>query len=100
MDYNYIIFYTLLVLLYICYFAVFLQLIKHNEYEKYREDIKTITQIYIGIYLFIHFRPFHKTKITDFDKTIIFNSAVLLLTTSILFNTYVPKLLNYFHIKV
>lgn len=100
MDYNYIIFYILLVLLYVCYFAVFLQLLQQNQYEKYRDDIKTFTQIYIGIYLFIHFRPFHKTKITDFDKTVIFNSAILLLTTSILFNTYVPQILNYFHIKI
>ncbi len=100
MDYNYIIFYTLLVLLYVCYFAVFLKLLQQNQYEKYREDIKTFTQIYIGIYLFIHFRPFHKTKITDFDKTVIFNSAILLLTTSILFNTYVPEILKYFHIKI
>ena len=68
--------------------------------EKYREDIKTFTQIYIGIYLFIHFRPFHKTKITDFDKTVIFNSAILLLTTSILFNTYMPEIFKYFHINL
>jgi hypothetical protein len=100
MDYNYIIFYTLLVLLYVCYFALFFQLIKQNVYEKYKETIKTFTQFYIGIYLFIHFRPFHKTKLTDFDKTVIFNSAILLLTTSILFNTYMPKLLNYFHINL
>jgi hypothetical protein len=99
MDYNYIIFYTLIVLLYLCYFAVFVNL-QHNQYEQYRESIKTFTQIYIGLYLLIHFRPFHKTKLTELDREIIFNSAILLITTSILFSTYVPKLLSYLHIIV
>jgi len=100
MDYNYIIFYTLIVLLYVCYIAVFVKLLQQDQYEKYRESIKTFTQIYIGLYLLIHFRPFHKTKITDLDRVIIFNSAILLITTSILFSTYVPKLLSYLHIIV
>lgn len=100
MDYNYIIFYTLIVLLYVCYIAVFVKLLQQDEYEKYRESIKTFTQIYIGLYLLIHFRPFHKTRVSQLDRIIIFNSAILLITTSILFSTYVPKILSYLHIIV
>lgn len=84
MNYHFYFFYTLLILGYIVYFATIINFIQFTNYKKYNTYLQIIIQLYIGLYLFIRFRPFNKIKFTNLDKAIIFNAGILLLTSSIL----------------
>ena len=93
MNYNFYLFYTLLILGYIAYFASIVNFIQLSNYKQYNTYLQIIIQLYIGLYLFIRFNPFNKIKFSDLDKVIIFNAGILLLTTSIL-NFYIDNYKN------
>lgn len=74
--YNYLIYISFLL-----YFIAITGLIIVNP--SYLTYIKTITNLYVSIILIIKFNPLRKIKkLTDFDKNLIFSSAMLILLSS------------------
>ena len=42
----------------------------------------TVMKYYVTIFLLLRFNPLTKTKFTDFDRRIVFSSAIFMLTTT------------------
>jgi hypothetical protein len=73
---TYIYFFTLL-FLHIAYFLTFFDIMKFNESIINFSDIAI--QTFICLVLLLRFNPWRKVQLTDYDRTIIFGSAVILL---------------------
>jgi hypothetical protein len=85
------IYYYMLTLSYITYFIVIFNL--SNNYPSYLPVLNNMLKLYVIGFLIIRFNPIVNTKFTNFDKQIVFSSAIfLLLTTS--FTTYLTKVIN------
>ena len=70
----------LIFLLYFSYFLIFAGLYYVNT--KYIQIFSILLQIFICVFLIIRFHPFRKHELREFDATIIFASAILLLTNA------------------
>ena len=71
--------------LYIVYFLYIISFLITTEYNKYIDIIRLLLKYYVILFLLIRFNPLTNTKCNDFDKIIIFQSAIfLLLTTNII----------------
>lgn len=58
-------------------------------------DIQQIIRIYISLFLILKFNPFtNNKKFSDFDKSIVFQAGVFILSTTII-NQIVKTLFNY-----
>ena len=81
---------TILYLSYALYFIAFTGAISVNP--NYLSTLETIIKYYISIILLIRFNPFVNRKITNFDKKLVFTSALLLFISttaySIAFNYF------------
>ena len=76
------VFYIALYLSYMLYLIAYFKLGNYNP--KYLVVLDTYMKYYVTIFLLIRFNPFVKIQFTEFDRTIVFSSAILLLTTTIL----------------
>jgi hypothetical protein len=74
------IFYTALYLSYFLYIIAFFKIESYDP--KYLELLDTIIKYYVIIFLLLRFNPFVKQKFNEFDRTIVFSSAIFLLTTT------------------
>ena len=78
--------YGLLMLLFaLTYIAVLLGLLTTTP--EYIQTLETYIKIYISLFLLIRFNPFVTIKFTELDRKIVFSSALIVLTTSVLNNT-------------
>lgn len=69
--------------LYLSYFLYIIAFFKIESYDpKYLELLDTIIKYYVIIFLLLRFNPFVKQKFNEFDRTIVFSSAIFLLTTT------------------
>lgn len=69
-----------LLLSYILYIVAFLQIGTNNP--QYLELLQVYMKYYVTIFLLIRFNPFVKSQFTDFDRKVVFSSAIFLLTTT------------------
>jgi|LauGreDrversion4_2_1035121.scaffolds.fasta_scaffold02668_13 hypothetical protein len=84
-------FYCALYMSYILYFIAYFNIHYYNP--KYLEDLREIIKYYVIAFLLIRFNPFIKPRFTEFDRTIVFSSALFLLAT-----TTFNKLMESLHI--
>jgi hypothetical protein len=71
---------TMIGFIYISYFLIFLGLFYINK--KYIEIFSNLLLTFVCLFLILRFHPFRNHELRDFDATIIFGSAVLLLTNA------------------
>jgi len=83
-----------LFILHLAYVLVFFGIIQYTP--TFVNNLNILIQIFVCIFLMIKFHPFRKHELKEFDSTIIFGSAMFLLT-SIGFTQF---LTNYFGKKV
>jgi|UniRef100_A0A6C0CL63 hypothetical protein len=74
------IFYGALYLSYILYFVTYFQIAQYNP--KYNELLEIFMKFYVILFLLIRFNPFVKSTFTEFDRTVVFSSAIFLLATT------------------
>ena len=74
------VFYGSLYLSYILYFITYFQIAQYNP--KYNELLETFMKFYVILFLLIRFNPFVKSTFTEFDRTVVFSSAIFLLATT------------------
>jgi len=79
-----LIFYIALYLSYALYIIAFFQIEVYNP--KYMDYLDKFMKYYVILFLLIKFNPFVKSSFTEFDRTIVFSSAIFLLTTTALSN--------------
>lgn len=87
-KYHELFFYCALYLSYILYFIAYFQI--HSYNPKYLKWLQDIIKYYVVIFLLIRFNPFIKPQFTEFDRTIVFSSALFLLATTT-FNKYAEE---------
>lgn len=88
----------LTVLFILAYLAVLLGLLTTTP--EYIITLETYIKVYISIFLLIRFNPFVSVKFTELDRKIVFSSALIVLTTSILnktIETYMIPLRKFIH---
>jgi hypothetical protein len=56
--------------------------------------LRTIVTALICVFLILKFNPFHKAVLKYFDSTIIFGSAIILLTNLVNSTTYTARILS------
>jgi len=78
------IFYFALYLSYVLYFIAFFQIAQYNP--KYQEILDSFIKYYVMLFLLIRFNPFVKPTFTEFDRTVVFSSAIFMLTTTVFSN--------------
>jgi|LauGreDrversion4_2_1035121.scaffolds.fasta_scaffold00036_3 hypothetical protein len=66
--------------IYISYFLIFFGIFYMNK--KYIELFSNLLLTFVCLFLIIRFHPFRKHELREFDATIIFGSAILLLTNA------------------
>jgi len=95
------IFLYLLILSYILYALVFIGIV--NNSPSYLETLNFVLKIYVSLVLLIRFNPFINRQFTDFDKKIVFSSALFLISTTTINEvainyqrivTYIRKFIN------
>jgi len=74
-----------LYLSYILYIFAYLQVGFYNP--KYLDVVQDIMRYYVTGFLLIRFNPFVKATFTEFDRRVVFSSALFLLATTA-FNQY------------
>ncbi len=71
---------TIIGFIYLSYFLIFFGLFYINK--KYIDIFSNLLLTFVCLFLILRFHPFRKHELRDFDATIIFGSAVLLLTNA------------------
>ena len=83
---------TIIGFIYLSYFLIFFGLFYINK--KYIDIFSNLLLIFVCLFLILRFHPFRKHELRDFDATIIFGSAVLLLTNAGLTNIIANDISN------
>ena len=83
---------TIIGFIYISYFLIFIGLFYINK--KYIDIFSNLLLTFVCLFLILRFHPFRKHELRDFDATIIFGSAVLLLTNAGLTNIIANDISN------
>ena len=65
---------------YILYFIAYFQIDYYNP--QYLETLEGVMKYYVIAFLIIRFNPFIHTKLTEFDRKVVFSSALFLLATT------------------
>jgi len=78
--------------IYISYFLIFFGLFYINK--KYIDIFSNFLLTFVCLFLILRFHPFRKHELREFDSTIIFGSAVLLLTNAGLTNIIANDISN------
>lgn len=81
-NYHETLFNSALYLSYLFYFVAFFQLKTYNP--QYLILLQSGMKYYIIAFLLIRFNPFTSVRFTEFDRKVVFSSAILLLTTTVL----------------
>jgi hypothetical protein len=71
---------TIIGFIYLSYFLIFFGLFYINK--KYIDIFSNLLLTFVCLFLILRFHPFRKHELRHFDATIIFGSAVLLLTNA------------------
>jgi hypothetical protein len=87
------VYYYLLYTFYVLYIIVILNLSYFNSITKYLPVIQSALKYFVIIFLIVRFNPYSNSKITEFDKKIVFSSSFFLLSTT----TATDLLLTYFN---
>mgnify|MGYP000126602009 CR=1 FL=1 len=74
-------FYVALYLSYLLYIIAYFRIGYYNP--KYLGMLDTYMKTYVTLFLLIRFNPLVKIHFTEFDRTVVFSSAIFLLTTTI-----------------
>ena len=74
-------FYIALYLSYLLYIIAYFRIGYYNP--KYLGMLDTYMKTYVTLFLLIRFNPLVKVHFTEFDRTVVFSSAIFLLTTTI-----------------
>ena len=69
---------------YILYFLILFRL--YNKAPYYLEYLNSFIKYYVILFLLYHFNPISNHKFDNFDKKIVFNSALFLLSTTTITN--------------
>lgn len=77
-----------LYLSYILYFVAYFNIGIYTP--EYLTMLQAVMKYYVIIFLLIRFNPVVTTKFTNFDRKVVFSSAIFLLTTTA-FNEYAKK---------
>ena len=80
---------TFLLLTYFLYFVAYFNIRTYSP--EYLTVLHTITKYYVSGLLLINFNPFITPTFTNFDRRLVFTSALLLFTTT-LFDNYADNL--------
>ena len=83
---------TIIGFIYLSYFLIFFGLFYINK--KYIDIFSNLLLIFVCLFLILRFHPFRKHELREFDATIIFGSAVLLLTNAGLTNIIANDISN------
>jgi hypothetical protein len=83
---------TIIGFIYLSYFLIFFGLFYINK--KYIDIFSNLLLTFVCLFLILRFHPFRKHELRDFDATIIFGSAVLLLTNAGLTNIIANDISN------
>jgi len=83
---------TIIGFIYLSYFLIFFGLFYINK--KYIDIFSNLLLIFVCLFLILRFHPFRKHELREFDATIIFGSAVLLLTNAGLINIIANDISN------
>ena len=78
------IFYGALYLSYLLYLIAFFQIYQYNP--RYLDILDSFIKYYVILFLLLKFNPFVESKFTEFDRTVVFSSAIFLLTTTAISN--------------
>lgn len=70
---------------YVLYIIAYLQIGTYNP--KYLDTLQEFMKYYVTIFLLVRFNPLVKSQFNEFDRKVVFSSAVFLLATTI-FNQY------------
>ena len=65
---------------YLLYFFAFFRIGAYNP--KFLEQLQEYLKYYVTGFLLIRFNPFSKSTFTEFDRKVVFSSAIFLLTTT------------------
>ena len=84
-----IIFHSALYLSYFLYIIAYLQIGYYNP--KYLDMLQLYMKYYVTLFLLIRFNPFTNNTFNEFDRKVVFSSAIFLLTTTA-FNEYAKDL--------
>jgi hypothetical protein len=79
-----------LFILHLAYILVFLGIIQYTP--MFVNNLNILIQVFVCIFLMVKFHPFRKHELKEFDSTIIFGSAMFLLTNI----GFTQLLTNYF----
>lgn len=79
-----------LFILHLAYILVFLGVIQYTP--MFVNNLNILIQVFVCIFLMVKFHPFRKHELKEFDSTIIFGSAMFLLTNI----GFTQLLTNYF----
>lgn len=80
MKYHEIVFDSALTLSYILYIVAFFRIRDYNP--QYLDLLQEYMKYYVTVFLLIRFNPFIKSQFTEFDRKVVFSSAIFLLTTT------------------
>jgi len=80
MKYHEAFFNSVLFFSYLLYLVAFLQIEHYNP--QYLDMLGIIIKYYVTFFLLLRFNPLIKSKFTDFDRRIVFSSAIFMLTTT------------------
>jgi hypothetical protein len=78
-----------LYLSYILYFVAYFNIGIYSP--EYLTVLQSVMKYYVILFLLIRFNPLTNTKFTEFDRKLVFSSAIFLLTTTT-FNEYAQQL--------
>lgn len=67
-----------MLILHIAYLLIFIGILSTNSV--YLDYLSTFIQVFIGLFLAYRFNPLRTAELKEYDETIIFGSAVFLLT--------------------
>lgn len=84
-----IIFHSALYLSYFLYIIAYLQIGYYNP--RYLDILQLYMKYYVTLFLLIRFNPFTNNTFNEFDRKVVFSSAIFLLTTTT-FNEYAKNL--------
>ena len=84
-----LIFHSALYLSYFLYIIAYLQIGYYNP--KYLDMLQLYMKYYVTLFLLIRFNPFTNNTFNEFDRKVVFSSAIFLLTTTT-FNEYAKNL--------
>ena len=65
---------------YVLYFVAYFQIDYYNP--EYLKTLQLVMKYYVIGFLIIRFNPFIHTKFTEFDRKVVFSSALFLLATT------------------